>query len=80
MKVQNQSTEGGVIRIRKRIDEGVHGVSAHCIVVNPSGINELVVEVSGEKCVGKLSEKLLQESCNTVDIVLECFRVSKIHL
>lgn len=80
MQVQNQGTEGCVVRIRERIDQSVHGVSTHCIVIDPSSVNEFVVEVSSKERIWKLPEKLLQQTCNTIDVVLKCFRISEVYL
>jgi hypothetical protein len=58
----------------------VHGVSAHGIVVYACSIDEFVVELQGKQWVGKFAEELLQQAGNTIDIMLEGFRVSKVHL
>lgn len=58
----------------------MHRVSAHGVVVDSRGIDEFVVKLSSEKWVGKLSEELLQQTGNAIDVMLECFRVSKIDL
>jgi hypothetical protein len=58
----------------------VHRVSAHGVVVDSRGIDEFVVKLSSEKWVGKLSEELLQQTGNAIDVMLECFRVSEIDL
>jgi hypothetical protein len=78
--VQGQSTKGRVVGVRKCIDQRVHRVSAHGVVVDSRSINELIVELSGKKWVGKLSEKLFQQTGSAIDVVLECFRIPEIDL
>ena len=80
MQVQDQSSKSRIVGIRKCIDQCVHRISAHSVVVDSCGIDEFVVELSSEKRVGKLSEELFQQTGNAIDVMLECLGVSEIDL
>jgi hypothetical protein len=80
VQVQDQSSKSRIVGIRKCIDQCVHRISAHCVVIDSRSIDEFVVELSSEKGVRKLSEELLQQTGNAIDVMLERFRVSKIDL
>ena len=58
----------------------MHRVSAHGIVVDSCCIDVLVVELAREKWIWQLAEELLQQPCHTIDVVLECFGIAKVHL
>ena len=45
-----------------------------------SCVDKVGVELRSEKRVRKVSEELLQQPCNAIDIVIEKFRVGEIHL
>jgi hypothetical protein len=80
VKVQNYRTKGGVVWIRQRIDQRMHGVPPHCIVINARSVDELSVELPRENRIGQLAEELFQQAGHTVDIVLKRLGVSKVDL
>jgi len=41
MQMQNESAERCVVRIRESIDQCMHGVSPHSLIVNPCSIDVL---------------------------------------
>lgn len=80
MQMQYQSSQGGIVRIRQGIDQRMHRVSSHCVVVDSCGIDVLAVELMSEQRVGQFTEEQFQEPRYTIDVVLEGFRVPEINL
>lgn len=78
--MKHQRAECSVIRIGKRIDECVHRVSPHGLVFYTGRIDELGVEFTGQQRIGQLSEKLFQQTGNTIDIVLKSFGITEVDL
>jgi hypothetical protein len=78
--MQNYGPERGIIWIRQCIDECVHRVSAHGVIINACSIDELAVKIPCKKRIRQLTEELLQQTCNAVDVVLECFWVAEVDL
>lgn len=78
--MQNQGTKRRIVRIRQGIDQRMHGVSAHGLVIDTCSIDILAVEFASKQWVRKLAEELFQQSSHTVHVVLERFWVTEIHL
>lgn len=78
--MQGKSTQRCVVRIRQGVDQSMHRVSAHCIIVNTRSLNVLAIEFAREERIRQLAEELFQQSCNTVDIVLEGLGIAEIDL
>jgi hypothetical protein len=80
MKVQDYCTKGGIVWIRQGIDERMHGIPPHSIIINPCSVDELAIKFPRKDRVWQLAEELLEQPSDTVDIVLEGFGISKIDL
>ena len=78
--MQRQSTQRCVVRIRQGVDQSMHRVSAHRIIVNTCSLNVLAIEFTREERIRKLAEELLQQPCDTVDVVLEGLGIAEINL
>jgi hypothetical protein len=80
VKVQHYRAKGGIVRIRQGINERMHRVSPHSIIINTRSVDELAVKLPGKDRIWQLTEELLQQPSYTVDIVLEGFGVSEVDL
>jgi hypothetical protein len=58
----------------------MHRIPSHSIIVDTCRIDELAVEIFRQHRIGQLAEELLQQSGNTVDIMLEGFGIAEINL
>jgi hypothetical protein len=57
-EMQHECTERRVIGVRKRVDQSMHRVASHCVVVNARSVDELRVEVLSKKRIGQFTEEL----------------------
>jgi hypothetical protein len=80
VQVQDYGTKGGIVWIRQSVDESMHRVSTHGVVVHSGSINEFAVELPGKKGIGQLTEELFQQPGNAIDVVLESLWISEIDL
>lgn len=58
----------------------MHRVSPHRVVFDTCCINEFGIKFLGQKRIRELSEKLFQQTGNTIDVVLKGLRVTEINL
>jgi hypothetical protein len=77
---QNQGSQRGIVSIRKIVNEGMQWITALNIIINASCVDKIGVKLRGEKRVRQVSEELLQQPCNAVDIVIEILGIGKVHL
>jgi hypothetical protein len=80
VKVQNYRTKGGIVWIRQRVDQRMHGVPSHCIIVDARSVNKLSVELPRKNGIGQLAEELFQQAGHTVDVVLKGLGIPKVDL
>lgn len=78
--MQSKSTQRCVVRIRQGVDQSMHRIPTHCIIVNPCSLNILAIEFAREERIRQLAEELFQQPCDTVDVVLKGFWVAEIDL
>ena len=76
--MQGESTQSRVVGIRQLIDDRVHTVTPDNIVVLLGGFNKVRVAGRRQQRVGQVPEKLLQQSGNTIDIMVEVFWVTEV--
>ena len=60
MQVQNESAERCVVRIGESIDQCMHRVSPHGLIINSCSVDVLGVEFPSKEWIRKLAEELLQ--------------------
>jgi len=49
--MQHEGTKRCVVWIRKRVDESMHRVPSHCVVINACSVDELGVEILGKQSI-----------------------------
>lgn len=79
-QMQHNRSKRGVVGIRERVDQRMHRVPPHRVVVDACCIDELCVEFPRQKRVGKLPEKLFQQTSNTIDVVLKSLGIAEVDL
>jgi hypothetical protein len=80
VQMQDYGTKGGIVWIRQSVDESMHRVSTHGVVVHSGSIDELAVEIPCEKGIRQFTEELFQQPGNAIDVVLEGLWISEIDL
>lgn len=77
-QVQRQRAQRGVVGVRQAVDDGVHAVPAHDVVVLPSRLDEGPVILRREDRVREVAEELLQQTGNAIDVVEEVLGVAEV--
>lgn len=67
--MQSDRTESCVIRIRQSVDEFVEGIAARDVVIDAGGADELIVEEVGEERIWEITEELLEDAGDAIDVV-----------
>lgn len=67
--MQGDRTESCVIGIRQSVDEFVERIAARDVVIDAGGADELVVEDVGEERIWEVTEELLEDAGDAIDVV-----------
>lgn len=77
-QVQRQRAQRRVVGVRQAVDDGVHAVPAHDVVVLPRRLDEGRVVLRRQERVREVPEELLQQAGNAIDVVEEVLGVAEV--
>jgi uncharacterized protein (UPF0147 family) len=78
MQMQRERAQGGIVGVGQIVDDGVHTVSPHDVVVMFCRFDKRRIVLGREEGIREIAEELLQQTGNTIDVVEEVLRVSKV--
>jgi len=78
VQVQSECAQGGVVGVGQVVDDGVHAVSPHNVVVVFRRFDERRVVLGRKEGVREIAEELLQQTGHTIDVMEEVLRVAEV--
>jgi hypothetical protein len=77
-QVKCKGTQSSVVRVREAVDDSVKRVTAERVIVLFGSSDEAVMVLESKQWVRKITEKLLQQASNTVDVMVKVLGVPKV--